>query len=128
MMLASDIYSKMDNIEEILDKFIMSEFERYKVFNIDKFQEEYLTDKVLDDMVLDVYDLVINTMSSTLYNTVSLIYNKRVLPSIIKNKVVMIIMNEGVQHNSVIDGESKYGSENVNTILDDFGDSYVDLN
>lgn len=100
LSLHESIYYDRSDIELVFDSFIMSEYEKYKLFNVDKFSDDYLNDNKLEEIGEEVLRQVLNNISLSLLNMVALIYNKDRIYSIIRDKVWMIVINDGVQHNA----------------------------
>lgn len=100
LSLHESIYYDRSDIELVFDSFIMGEYEKYKLFNVDKFSDDYLNDNKLEEIGEEVLRQVLNNISLSLLNMIALIYNKDNMYSIIRDKVWMIVINDGVQHNA----------------------------
>lgn len=100
LSLHESIYYDRRDIELVFDSFIMGEYEKYKLFNVDKFSDDYLNDNKLEEIGEEVLRQVLNNISLSLLNMIALIYNKDNMYSIIRDKVWMIVINDGVQHNA----------------------------
>lgn len=98
--LYNNIYNSTENVERILDEYISSEYDIYKVYNTELFEKEYLKDSDLTEICDSLYNQVLRHMSPSLYKIVCLVYNSDVLDEIILKKIEILIVADGINHNS----------------------------
>lgn len=98
--LYNNIYNSTENVERILDEYISSEYDIYKVYNTELFEKEYLKDNDLAKICNSLYDQVLRHMSPSLHKIVCLVYNSDVLDEIITRKIEILIVADGINHNS----------------------------
>lgn len=89
-----------NNIIDFLDSFIEDVFNEYLILNIE-FREDrdYINGEVENEMSKEIAYIVMSRMSPAFIDKVSLIYNRKELPTIISHKVHMFTMNYVINKN-----------------------------
>ena len=89
-----------NNIIDFLDSFIEDVFNEYLILNVE-FREDrdYINGEVENEMSKEIAYIVMSRMSPAFIDKVSLIYNRKELPTIISHKVHMFTMNYVINKN-----------------------------
>lgn len=86
-----DQSKSLDEVISLLDGFITSEFDNYKIMNLEHKDFEYINRQFENEIINDVMNIVMSRLSVNILYTLSLYYDKTAINDIIAEKVYFIV-------------------------------------
>lgn len=86
-----DQSKSLDEVITLLDGFITSEFDNYKIMNLEHKDFEYINRQFENEIINDVMNIVMSRLSVNILYTLSLYYDKTAINDIIAEKVYFIV-------------------------------------
>lgn len=84
---------------KILDIIINNSFEEYLILNEIYKDVDYITSEHENKICKELTNIVGKRISESLFERLSLYYNKKELPYIISNRIYLVVMNYTMSHN-----------------------------
>lgn len=83
----------------LLDKIIDSIFARYQIMNLAHVNNLYINDELQQKIIKEVFETVYISISDTVIDKLSLVYNREYIDDVIAQKVQMIVLNYTIEIN-----------------------------
>lgn len=82
---------KLEDVIALLDEFISTEFNNYKIMNLEHKDFEYINRNYENEIINDVMNIVMSRLSVNILHTLSLYYDKSAINDIIAEKVYFLV-------------------------------------
>lgn len=84
-------YKSLNDVITLLDSFISSEFDSYKIMNLEFKDIEYINKEYENEIINEVMNIVMKRISLNILHTLSLYYDKTAINEIIAEKTYFLV-------------------------------------